>query len=238
MKSQGRAAGGARSGNLEFGLPPSRHIKGNMPKSAILGAVLATTLSLVYSRTVEVDITAPWREFSTSLGVQLAEYVRSLTSNQANPPFWSFLDNLCQHSSVIDAYVRDHNNEELQRQYKGVLANASRPVIPVHMLSLAETMLDMGYYTASVPFFESLSQPYVSICGEDVEVITVTHPEGRVQCGKSGTGIKSGAGIGIHPDFDFVYPHTHTHTGNGGMYSCCLYQFVHVCVSIYMHTFM
>eukprot|EP01031_Cornospumella_fuschlensis_P035567 gene35567-43131_t len=177
-------------------------------KMLLIGAVLASVLSLVYSRTVEVAITAPWKEFSTGLSVQVAEYARILSSSSSTsnkPPLWAYFDNLCQHSSTIDEYLVGSNNQDLENRYKAAVEASIKPVVPEHMLSLAETMLNMGYFAASVPFFESLSQPYVNLCGNSMNLVRITYPEGLVQC-DTGRSEHAGKGVTINREFDFVYP--------------------------------
>lgn len=153
-----------------------------------LFALLLLSLSgLLRARDVEVEIVAPWKEFSTNLLPQIAEHLRAVPSAvatakhgqvRAHGAVWDFIDKLCLSPEVVDNFVWKSNaSSSLFHEH---LRSSWQSVVPASLHSITETMLALGSYAAAVPFYYNLA-PRSSGCAAGLPVL-VLQPGHRVLC--------------------------------------------------------
>ena len=120
----------------------------------ILGTVCSIFVSAV-ARHVNIDVKAPWRRFSGSSIVELAEFI----GDQNKPAlFWAFVDGVCHRSQDLDELLLLHSTASASAsaddgslaEIQSIAYEVAATVVPQSMQSLMETLLTIGGYSPAV----------------------------------------------------------------------------------------
>eukprot|EP01039_Chlorochromonas_danica_P011330 gene11330-12645_t len=147
--------------------------------TSLFALLLLISLSgLLRARDVEVEIVAPWKQFSTNLLPQIADHLHRHGHRRA--AVWDFLDKLCLSPEVVDHFLR---NKSSSSSFQEHLRRSWQAVLPVSLHSITEAMLGLGSYAAAVPFHHNLS-PRSTGCARGQPVVVLL-PGQRVLCDPS-----------------------------------------------------
>jgi hypothetical protein len=160
--------------------------------SVVLVGVLAC-FTQVRSRSVTVDLQAPWKQHDQSFLAEISEFVH----DQSPTAFWTYLDRMCVHNSTISAALssgadRNVDQEAVLEALAGlrvVSLEATATLAPASMQTLMSTMISLGHYLPAIQFSETLAGPFVGEaekrCGADYAAFAVLSPGGEVVCSPS-----------------------------------------------------
>lgn len=138
---------------------------------------LLISLYNVSSRSVEVDVRASWPQFPTSTLAEVSEYV----FEESKESYWKFLKELCLSSEKVENVIKNTTAENIiglqEFSYELSAAHTTKHTTGNRLM---EAMLDFGYYSPTVQFYNTLAQKYGNPC--DSEAFVVIYPGEVVSC--------------------------------------------------------
>jgi hypothetical protein len=120
----------------------------------------------VYSRQVNVHVTAPWAREPYYILSEVSEFIYEYSSEA----YWSYLDGLCEQSVVIDTLVRSDAHDQSDELENLVFSIAST-LLPTQMQSLMEASVNLGVYAPSSEYLKSLHGMNNHACGNQSYVV-------------------------------------------------------------------
>ena len=141
-------------------------------------AVMALTwllhLQITDSRTVTIAVGASWPQHPASYLLEMSEFMH----DQAPESFWQYAEAMCLSSSVVDASLTatDSSSSKLQ----SVALAAANHIVSSSMQPLMETMVGVGYYSPSVQFYSTMSEPFGNPCNG--AAFAVVYPAEQIVC--------------------------------------------------------
>jgi hypothetical protein len=160
--------------------------------AVVLVGVLAC-FTQVRSRSVTVDLQAPWKQHDLSFLAEISEFVH----DQSPTAFWTYMDRMCVHNSSISAALspgadRNVDQEAVLEALAGlrvVSLEATAMLAPASMQTLMSTMINLGHYLPAIQFSETLAGPFVGEaekrCGANYAAFAVLSPSGEIVCSPS-----------------------------------------------------
>ncbi len=169
---------------------------------AFLVALAVAGSGLVSAREVFVDVSAPWPVYGTETLVEVGEMVSStLTESGAvegesfktNIAYWKYLKGLCAQHTTIDAALSPLDRQTLDQ----IAFTAAQGIISPALYPLTETMVKLGQYSASSPFFQSLSPAGggEDPCSNSSAFVVTSGKEDSIRCDPSAPYPASGEGV-------------------------------------------
>lgn len=157
---------------------------------AVLVIALSACVVEVHSRSVTVNVKAPWEQHDLSFVAEISEFVHG----QYPAAFWAFLDKMCTHSTSISASLSPTADQgtdveaavEALATLRTVALEATNSLVPSSMQTLMSTMLSLGHYLPALQFYESLAAPVATAaaerCGVNAAAFAVLAPLGQIVC--------------------------------------------------------
>jgi hypothetical protein len=160
--------------------------------SVVFVAVVAC-IAQVRSRSVTVDLQAPWKQHDLSFLAEISEFVH----DQSPTAFWTYMDRMCVHNSSISAALSSGTDRNVDQEavlealagLRVVSLEATATLAPASMQTLISTMINLGHYLPAIQFSETLAGPFVGEaekrCGANYAAFAVLSPSGEVVCSPS-----------------------------------------------------
>jgi Thioredoxin-like domain len=162
-----------------------QRVSGASPSTGSMPIVLTALLMIgsvlqiaTASRTVNIDLSAPWPRYTTSVIPEVSEFL----SDHSPESFWSFVDDMCKDSKPIDianTVTAEHSADHVANIRQIAVSKASE-ILPPTMRPLMESMADMGHYLPAVQFFSSVASSFGDPCKGNA--FFVVYPLGKAFC--------------------------------------------------------
>jgi hypothetical protein len=141
--------------------------------------IKSITLLLLFakaqSRTVNIEVNAPWPSYAISTLVETSEFL----FDEAPQNFFKYVDQLCQNTETVDLSVHQPNEDSISELH--ALSNEiAKKVSSTSLHALMDTMLGVGYYAPTIQFFQSISILFGNPCSNDSFI--VEYPTEKVYC--------------------------------------------------------
>lgn len=157
--------------------------------------ILACVLNTVLSRSVVVDLQAPWQRHPLNFIAEMSEIV----AEDSKDSFWKYLENMCEYkSNIMETNNLVHDPKLTQTaetsvdvlqeriaELQDLALEATSTLIPAAMQSLFSTMISVGHYSPAIQFFETLAAVHTvhasKQCGSN-NAFVVLYPGARIAC--------------------------------------------------------
>lgn len=150
-----------------------------MKLKRIHAVLVITCLSVIsHGREIQVDLHAPWRQHVHDPLLEVAEFM----SEESNLHFWRFVDGACEKSNAIHTII-ENSLIEAPISLQNLAFDISGADLSPATHDLLKASVQLGTYTPSLQFYESISKKFNDPCNG--RAFMIEYPSESIMCSLS-----------------------------------------------------